>query len=99
MWGKRECADIGRLLWDYAEGRLTEAAWERVERHLQGCRDCRELAEDYRRTARHLAAYREQPVSSLPSAWSELRQSLVAGRQPVAEPRDRRRLPALAWGS
>ena len=82
------CADLNEALVDLVDGRLDGAGQRGVERHLEGCADCRALVEDLRsiRAAAFMLDRREPRAET----WSRV-QAAVA-----AEPAPRGRLLAMS---
>jgi anti-sigma factor RsiW len=75
---------------EYAEGGLEAIERADIERHLQRCPVCRDLADDLtaiRRDARSLG-----PLTPPPDAWDRIRSAWAA-----AGPEGRRNHPALGW--
>ena len=74
------CADLNEALVDLVDGRLEGAEQRRVERHLEGCENCRALIEDLRsiRAAAFMLDRREPKADT----WTKLRAAVAA--EPVA---------------
>ena len=70
---------VTRLLPGYAERKLTPGGQARVERHLEGCKSCRQLLDRLQEARQALAA--ATPVSAPPTLWRR-----VEARLPVASP-------------
>lgn len=70
------CAELNEALVDLVDGRLDGAEQRQVERHLEGCQNCRALVEDLR--SLRAAAFmldRRQPKTG---TWDKLRAAVAA---------------------
>jgi anti-sigma factor RsiW len=74
------CHDLNEALVDLVDGRLDGAEQRGVERHLEGCENCRALVEDLRsiRAAAFLLDRREPQ----PATWSKLQAAVAAEPAP-----------------
>lgn len=74
------CADINESLVDLVDGRLDGAAQRSVERHLEGCANCRALVEDLRsiRAAAFMLDRREPKTGT----WQKLQAAIAAEPAP-----------------
>jgi anti-sigma factor RsiW len=70
------CEDLGEALVDLVDGRLDGAEQRRVERHLEGCENCRALVADLRsiRAAAFMLDRREPKAD----AWLKLQAAIAA---------------------
>jgi anti-sigma factor RsiW len=71
------CEDLNAVLVDLVDGRLDGAAQRGVERHLEGCANCRALVEDLRSI--RAAAFmldRHEPGAA---TWSKVQAAVAAG--------------------
>jgi len=84
------CEDLNEALVDLVDGRLDGAAQRSVERHLEGCGNCRALVEDLRsiRAAAFMLDRREPKAET----WSKVRTAIAA------EPAPRGRLLDMGRG-
>jgi len=84
------CEDLNHALVDLVDGRLDGAEQRSVERHLEGCQNCRALVEDLRsiRAAAFMLDRREPKAQT----WSKLRTAIAA------EPMPRGRLLGIGMG-
>jgi anti-sigma factor RsiW len=84
------CEDLNQALVDLVDGRLDGAAQRSVERHLEGCANCRALIEDLRsiRAAAFMLDRREPKAET----WSKVRTAIAA------EPAPRSRLLEMGLG-
>ena len=85
------CADLNEALVDLVDGRLDGAEQRQVERHLEGCENCRALVEDLRsiRAAAFMLDRREPKTET----WSTLQAAIAA------EPAPKGRLLSLSGRS
>jgi len=76
------CVDLNEALVDLVDGRLDSAAQRGVERHLEGCANCRALVEDLR-TVRAAAFMldRREPRAEI---WTKLQAAVAAEPKPKA---------------
>lgn len=70
------CADLNEALVDLVDGRLDGAEQRRVERHLEGCEDCRALVEDLRSI--HAAAFMLDRREPKPETWAKVQAAVAA---------------------
>ena len=84
------CEDLNEALVDLVDGRLDGAGQRSIERHLEGCQNCRALVEDLRsiRAAAFMLDRREPKADT----WSKVRSAIA--REPVP----RGRLMAIGMG-
>ena len=84
------CEDLNEALVDLVDGRLDGAGQRSIERHLEGCQNCRALVEDLRsiRAAAFMLDRREPKAET----WSKVRSAIA--REPVP----RGRLMAIGMG-
>lgn len=84
------CEDLNEALVDLVDGRLDGAGQRSIERHLEGCQNCRALVEDLRsiRAAAFMLDRREPKVET----WSKVRSAIAT------EPVPRGRLLAIGIG-
>jgi len=84
------CEDLNEALVDLVDGRLDGAAQRTVERHLEGCQNCRALLEDLRsiRAAAFMLDRREPKAET----WSKVRAAIAS------EPVPRGRLIEMGMG-
>ena len=77
------CADLNEALVDLVDGRLDGAGQRSVERHLEGCANCRALVEDLRsiRAAAFMLDRREPRAET----WSKIHAAIAA--EPATGPR------------
>ena len=70
------CADLNEALVDLVDGRLDGAGQRTVERHLEGCANCRALVEDLRsiRAAAFMLDRREPKAET----WSKVKAAIAA---------------------
>lgn len=70
------CADLNEALVDLVDGRLDGAAQRNVERHLEGCANCRALVDDLRtvRAAAFMLDRREPKAET----WTKLQAAIAA---------------------
>ena len=70
------CEDLNEALVDLVDGRLDGAGQRNVERHLEGCQDCRALVEDLRsiRGAAFMLDRREPKAET----WSKVSAAIAA---------------------
>lgn len=70
------CAELNEALVDLVDGRLDGAAQRNVERHLEGCAQCRALVEDLRiiRASAFMLDRREPK----PETWQKLQAAVAA---------------------
>ena len=75
-----QCEDLNEALVDLVDGRLDGAEQRGVERHLEGCPECRALVEDLRsiRAAAFMLDRREPAAD----AWSKLQAAIAAEPAP-----------------
>lgn len=79
------CRQARGLLWEYAEGMLTPAQREQVERHLAGCEDCRQAAGQTAAAEQALHSLaRGELAPELPVPWPQLNERPAWRWQPVA---------------
>jgi anti-sigma factor RsiW len=76
------CADLNEALVDLVDGRLDGAEQRSVERHLEGCAQCRALVEDLRsiRAAAFMLDRREPRADT----WSKVQAAIAAEPAPRA---------------
>ena len=74
------CEDLNEALVDLVDGRLDGAGQRTVERHLEGCQNCRALVEDLRsiRAAAFMLDRREPKAET----WSKVRAAIAAEPAP-----------------
>src|SRR6187549_3374289 len=74
------CEDLNEALVDLVDGRLDGAGQRSVERHLEGCENCRALVEDLRsiRAAAFMLDRREPKAET----WSKVQAGLAAEPAP-----------------
>ena len=74
------CEDLNEALVDLVDGRLDGAGQRTVERHLEGCQNCRALVEDVRsiRAAAFMLDRREPKEET----WSKVRAAVAAEPAP-----------------
>ena len=74
------CEDLNEALVDLVDGRLDGAGQRAVERHLEGCENCRALVEDLRsiRAAAFMLDRREPKAET----WSKVRAAIAAEPAP-----------------
>jgi anti-sigma factor RsiW len=74
------CEDLNEALVDLVDGRLDGAEQRSVERHLEGCQNCRALVEDLRsiRAAAFMLDRREPKTET----WSNLRAAIATEPAP-----------------
>jgi anti-sigma factor RsiW len=84
------CEDLNEALVDLVDGRLDGAGQRTIERHLEGCQNCRALVEDLRsiRAAAFMLDRREPKAET----WSKVRSAIAT------EPVPRGRLMAMGIG-
>ena len=70
-----KCEDLSEALVDLVDGRLDGAGQRSVERHLEGCENCRALVEDLRsiRAAAFMLDRREPKAET----WSKVRAAIA----------------------
>ena len=75
-----KCEDLNEALVDLVDGRLEGAEQRTVERHLEGCDNCRALVEDLRsiRAAAFMLDRREPKAET----WSKVRAAIAAEPAP-----------------
>ena len=78
------CADLNEALVDLVDGRLDGAEQRSVERHLEGCANCRALVEDLRsiRAAAFMLDRREPKAET----WSKVQAAIAAEPAPQGPP-------------
>jgi len=78
-----KCEDLGEALVDLVDGRLDGAEQRSIERHLEGCANCRALVDDLRsiRAAAFMLDRREPDAST----WTRLQAAIAA--EPAAKGR------------
>ena len=64
------CHQLVELVTEYLEGTMAQAARERLELHLAGCRPCRHYLAQMRRTIKTVGQLPEESIS--PAAQQEL---------------------------
>lgn len=74
------CADLNEALVDLVDGRLDGAAQRDVERHLEGCAQCRALAEDLRSI--RASAFMLDRREPKPEAWPRIQAAIAAEPKP-----------------
>src|SRR5262245_28167091 len=75
------CADLqSDVLVDLVDGRLDGAQQRHVERHLEGCENCRALVEDLRSV--RAAAFMLDRREPKPETWTKLRATIAAEPAP-----------------
>jgi anti-sigma factor RsiW len=69
------CEDLNEALVDLVDGRLDGAGQRTIERHLEGCQNCRALVEDLRsiRAAAFMLDRREPKAET----WSKVRSAIA----------------------
>ena len=79
------CEDLNEALVDLVDGRLDGAGQRNVERHLEGCANCRALVEDLRsiRAAAFMLDRREPKRRDLVEAAGRDRRRTRAARPPA----------------
>jgi anti-sigma factor RsiW len=78
------CADLQTdVLVDLVDGRLDGAEQRRVERHLEGCAECRALIDDLRSI--RAAAFMLDRHEPKPAAWTRLQAAIAAEPAQVAD--------------
>lgn len=77
------CAELNEALVDLVDGRLDGAEQRQVERHLEGCENCRALVEDLRSV--RAAAFMLDRREPKPETWTTLRAAIAA--EPVPKGR------------
>lgn len=77
------CAELNEALVDLVDGRLDGAQQRQVERHLEGCENCRALVEDLRSV--RAAAFMLDRREPKPETWTTLRAAIAA--EPVPKGR------------
>ena len=70
------CAELNEALVDLVDGRLDGAEQRQVERHLEGCQNCRALVEDLR--SLRAAAFMLDRREPKPETWDKLRAAIAA---------------------
>jgi anti-sigma factor RsiW len=75
-----KCEDLNEALVDLVDGRLDGAGQRAIERHLEGCQNCRALVEDLRsiRAAAFMLDRREPKAET----WSKVRAAIAAEPAP-----------------
>lgn len=74
------CVALQEALVDLVDGRLDGAAQRTVERHLEGCANCRALVEDLRSIrAAALMLDRREPKAE---TWQKLQAAIAAEPEP-----------------
>jgi len=75
-----KCEDLNEALVDLVDGRLDGAEQRSVERHLEGCENCRALVEDLRsiRAAAFMLDRREPKTET----WSRVQAAIAAEPAP-----------------
>jgi anti-sigma factor RsiW len=94
-----KCEDLNEALVDLVDGRLDGAEQRNVERHLEGCQDCRALVEDLRSV--RAAAFMLDRREPRPETWSKLQAAIA--REPAPKGRlldmgEERRLVRRSFG-
>jgi len=74
------CAELNEALVDLVDGRLDGAEQRQVERHLEGCANCRALVEDLRSV--RAAAFMLDRREPKPETWTKLRAAMAAEPAP-----------------
>ena len=91
-----KCATAQELISDYVDGVLSRESEAELKAHLEGCRDCRELARDFAsivQGARGLASY--EPSAAV---WPKIAAEVRAARpEAPAEVRERRSWLGAFW--
>ena len=77
------CADVNEALVDLVDGRLDGAGQRTVERHLEGCANCRALVEDLRSI--RAAAFMLDRHEPKAETWSKVKAAVAA--EPVSRGR------------
>ena len=79
-----KCEDLNEALVDLVDGRLDGAEQRSVERHLEGCDNCRALVEDLRsiRAAAFMLDRREPKAET----WSKVQAAIAAEPAPQGPP-------------
>lgn len=88
------CSKILKLLWDFEAGKLSTDQAARVKQHLEGCRRCREAADQI-----HLltSASRDLAETALEKdLWPGIQQRVLMPSEPSRE-RHRRPAPLSGW--
>ena len=70
-----KCEELNEALVDLVDGRLDGAEQRNVERHLEGCQDCRALVEDLRSV--RAAAFMLDRREPRPETWSKLQAAIA----------------------
>jgi len=91
------CADLNEALVDLVDGRLDGAEQRSVERHLEGCANCRALVEDMRSI--RAAAFMLDRHEPKAETWSKLQAAIAAEPAPKGRVLDmtRRRRSLPIW--
>ena len=81
------CEDLNEALVDLVDGRLEGAGQRAVERHLEGCQNCRALVEDLRsiRAAAFMLDRREPKAETWSKAAGRRRCGACAARAPARD--------------
>ena len=74
------CAELNEALVDLVDGRLDGAEQRQVERHLEGCENCRALVDDLRSV--RAAAFMLDRREPNPETWNKLRAAIAAEPAP-----------------
>lgn len=90
-----ECVELNELVSALADGELTGAEKERVERHLADCAECRAFVSACRRIDRTVGEGLEPPAVE-PARWQAMLAQLKAAGRPREAPRRARIRPAKA---
>jgi predicted anti-sigma-YlaC factor YlaD len=77
------CQELVELVTDYLEGALSPHDLDRFERHLVGCRDCRNYLAQMRQTIRTLGYLSEETID--PMARDELHDAFRDWKNTSAE--------------
>jgi anti-sigma factor RsiW len=92
-----KCLRFHKLIGDRLEGTIRPADRVRLEKHLETCPDCRELAADFQKIAAEAQALpQEEPSEDL---WPSIRAGVAAARRAGAVPAQAAFRPRWAWAA